>query len=279
MPFSASHELQRTHSQYPRHSPIARGPPCGMVLLAGLVLCATLLPLSMTLNRAAPPHCPDERREVGDESSQLAVLAQLAQRNEELLRDLANTENGSSPTRLAPVRERPPEDAEAAAVASEPVRLPRSGSPSQLWLRMAIMSVGRKDNSEYLLRTLVSILEQLPPHDPLSAHVEVLVVNNQQPPEAHTVLTRARERFGGHARVRFATKRRPEPPLKCPGPGGRSKVSEKVQRQTCDLVAAINAILDARPHATHVMMMEDDWLFCPHGLEALRYFLAKAPQP
>ena len=118
MPFSASHELQRTHSQYPRHSPIARGPPCGMVLLAGLVLCATLLPLSMTLNRAAPPHCPDARREVGDESSQLAVLAQLAQRNEELLRDLANTENGSSPTRLSPVRERPPEDAEAAAVAS-----------------------------------------------------------------------------------------------------------------------------------------------------------------
>ncbi len=247
-----------------------------MVLLAGLVLCATLLPLSMTLNRAAPPHCPDARREVGDESSQLAVLAQLAQRNEELLRDLANTENGSSPTRLSPVRERPPEDAEAAAVASEPVRLPRSGSPPQLWLRMAIMSVGRKDNSEYLLRTLVSILEQLPPHDPLSAHVEVLVVNNQQPPEAHTVLTRARERFGGHARVRFATKRRPEPPLKCPG--GRSKVSEKVQRQTCDLVAAINAILDARPHATHVMMMEDDWLFCPHGLDSLRYFLSKAYQ-
>ena len=24
------------------------------------------------------------------------------------------------------------------------------------------------------------------------------------------------------------------------------------------------------------MMMEDDWLFCPHALESLRYFLSKA---
>ena len=50
----------------------------------------------------------------------------------------------------------------------------------------------------------------------------------------------------------------------------------QVQRQSCDLVAAINAILDVQPAAEHVMMMEDDWLFCPHGLESLRYFLAKA---
>ena len=49
-----------------------------------------------------------------------------------------------------------------------------------------------------------------------------------------------------------------------------------MQRQSCDLVAAINAILDVQPAAEHVMMMEDDWLFCPHGLESLRYFLSKA---
>ena len=51
----------------------------------------------------------------------------------------------------------------------------------------------------------VSILEQLPPHDPLSAHVQVLVVNNQQPPEAHTVLAQAQQRFGSHRSVRFAS--------------------------------------------------------------------------
>ena len=49
-----------------------------------------------------------------------------------------------------------------------------------------------------------------------------------------------------------------------------------MQRQSCDLFAAINAILDVQPAAEHVMMMEDDWLFCPHGLESLRYFLSKA---
>ena len=53
--------------------------------------------------------------------------------------------------------------------------------------------------------TQVSILEQLPPHDPLSAHVQVLVVNNQQPPEAHTVLAQAQQRFGSHRSVRFAS--------------------------------------------------------------------------
>ena len=51
-----------------------------------------------------------------------------------------------------------------------------------------------------------------------------------------------------------------------------------MQRQSCDLVAAINAILDVQPAAEHVMMMEDDWLFCPHGLDSLRYFLSKAYQ-
>ena len=53
--------------------------------------------------------------------------------------------------------------------------------------------------------TQVSILEQLPPHDPLSAHVQVLVVNNQQPPEAHTVFAQAQQRFGSHRSVRFAS--------------------------------------------------------------------------
>lgn len=66
------------------------------------------------------------------------------------------------------------------------------------------------------------------------------------------------------------------------GPEARQKLrlsqasNTQVQRQSCDLVAAINAILDVQPAAEHVMMMEDDWLFCPHGLESLRYFLSKA---
>ena len=111
--------------------------------------------------------------------------------------------------------------------------------------------------------TQVSILEQLPPHDPLSAHVQVLVVNNQQPPEAHTVLAQAQQRFGSHRSVRFASspgcnpvysrlqpcvlqvrfvaKRPPTPPLKCPGrQGGSGAVTASVQRhaQSVTLVTA-----------------------------------------
>ena len=59
-------------------------------------------------------------------------------------------------------------------------------------------------------------------------------------------------------------------------PAGVQVRSDSPYKTVNDLVAAINAILDVQPAAEHVMMMEDDWLFCPHGLESLRYFLSKA---
>ena len=139
-----------------------RGPSRGMLLLGTVVVLGTLLPLSV-LNRA-PTACPDTLIEAGEESAQLAVLAQLAQQNEELLRGLANSDNVSSLTRIVPpVREEEaPSDNLVVAAAvqggtAQPARItPSPYSAPGIWLRMAIMSVGRKDNSEYLLRTLAS---------------------------------------------------------------------------------------------------------------------------
>ena len=129
----------------------------GMLLFGTVVVLGTLLPLSV-LNRAQAA-CPDTLIEASEESAQLAVLAQLAQQNEELLRGLANSDNVSSPTGVVPpVRE---EDNLVVAAAvqgtAQPARItPSPYSAPGIWLRMAIMSVGRKDNSEYLLRTLAS---------------------------------------------------------------------------------------------------------------------------
>ena len=133
-----------------------------MLLFGTVVVLGTLLPLSV-LNRA-PAACPDTLIEASEESAQLAVLAQLAQQNEELLRGLANSDNVSSLTGIVPpVREEEaPSDNLVVAAAvqgstAQPARItPSPYSAPGIWLRMAIMSVGRKDNSEYLLRTLAS---------------------------------------------------------------------------------------------------------------------------
>ena len=133
-----------------------------MLLFGTVVVLGTLLPLSV-LNRAQAA-CPDTLIEASEESAQLAVLAQLAQQNEELLRGLANSDNVSSLTGIVPpVREEEaPSDNLVVAAAvqgstAQPARItPSPYSAPGIWLRMAIMSVGRKDNSEYLLRTLAS---------------------------------------------------------------------------------------------------------------------------
>lgn len=138
----------------------SRSPSRGMLLFGTVVVLGTLLPLSV-LNRT-PTACPDMRIEAGEESAQLAVLAQLAQHNEELLRGLANSDNVSSLTDTAPAVRKEEADNLAVAAAAQgggapPVRTaPIHYSAPGIWLRMAIMSVGRKDNSEYLLRTLAS---------------------------------------------------------------------------------------------------------------------------
>ena len=154
------------------------------------------------------------------------------------------------------------------------------------WLRFAIVSVARKNDADYLLRALHSIVEQLPAQraHPTSASTDVVVVNNHEPAHAHRVFHEAARRFARHAT--FVTKATLSPPLECPA-GNRggirrerrlsaSPVKPSVQQQSCDLVGAMHALLRVQPAAEHVMMLEDDWLLCPHGHRALSYAVDKA---
>ena len=148
-----------------------------------------------------------------------------------------------------------------------------------IWLRFALVSIARRGHTDYLLRALHSIFEQLPadPWHPLHASTDVVVINNHEPPEAHTVFHHAAQLHSD--RATFITKSPPQPPLACPagrGNSGGARPKPQVQRQSCDLVAAFRALMEVRPMSAHVLLLEDDWLLCPHGMAAIQHAMDKA---
>ena len=149
-----------------------------------------------------------------------------------------------------------------------------------VWLRFAIVSIARRNDADYLLRTIHSILEQLPAtaNHPVRASTDMVIVNNNDPPEQHAAFHAASARFAG--RAKFVNKAILDPPLACPGTrrGGSRTATPKpaVQRQSCDLVAAFRALLSVHPAAVHLILLEDDWLLCPHGLLAINHAIDKA---
>lgn len=157
-----------------------------------------------------------------------AALATLVRENTKLVSELlaANATAARSEVPAA-VRARASAPPGAAGLASASSASPGEGigggsvTADTPWLRIALLSVGRSSGAEYLLHTLRALLHCRPalPTDPLRASVEIAVVNNQVPPEEHTVLQRAREIFG--RRVRFITKARGEPSAGCRRQEGR----------------------------------------------------------
>ena len=151
-----------------------------------------------------------------------------------------------------------------------------SDGDRQIWLRFALVSVGRNGNTDYLMRALHSIFEQLPadPRHPLRASTDVVVVNNHEPAEAHEVFHRAARLHSD--RARFIPKATLHPPLQCPGLRRGGGPKPQVQRQTCDLVAAFRALIEVQPVAAHILLLEDDWLLCPNGMAAIQHAVDKA---
>ena len=245
-----------------------------------------------------------------DGSAALEALVLLAQRNAEAIRELtrepginpsvqstldrmlhASSEGGSHTTIKAAEGTLPSSMSDVRSELQQPEgggsgngRNSTAVTPSgDIWLRIAIVSVARKNDADYLLRTLHSIVEELPaqPWHPTRRSTDIVVVNNHEPPEAHKIFRRAERAFAGVAR--FVVKR--------PGGGGarscaqavagsgrrgRSRVKPSVQRQTCDVAAALGALLELTPVAAHVMILEDDWLLCAGGLLASNVALQRA---
>ena len=98
-------------------------------------------------------------------------------------------------------------------------------------------------------------------------------MNNNEPPEQHRVFYDASTRYAG--RARFPDKGGDRSAAGVPLEAA-FKVKPAVQKQSCDLVSAFGALLGVTPRARHVMLLEDDWLLCPHGLRAALYAVDKA---
>jgi hypothetical protein len=154
----------------------------------------------------------------------------------------------------------------ASTTANQPAAVP--------WLRVVIPSVGRNPEKDYLLRTLDTLCSTAPSSmgHPIRSGLEIVAVNNHDPPAAHAVFAQARIIFA--QLVTFIDT--VVPPGGCAQNARLKKVTPKVQKQTCGLVSAIQAVLALRTASEHVLMMEDDWLLCPNGLFALSYFIDKA---
>ena len=249
----------------PRSRPASRGRLFGGFALLILAALSIALPFHLHHGSSSCPQCPPQ---LPSDAVQAQHLLQLAQENIDRLNSLANESwaDAGAASSAAAVAE-PPRVAPTAAALPLATTRPAAASASSLWLRLVLVSVARKGAPDYLVRSLRSIVESLPssPSHPMRAATEVVAMNNNEPPDAHRVFHDAQRELGNLAR--FVVKRPARPALDCPKAG---KLRGAVQKQTCDLVATFETLLQLQPPSEMLLMLEDDWLLCPNGMLALQ---------
>ena len=243
----------------------SRGRLFGGFALLILAALSIALPFHLHHGSSSCPQCPPQ---LPSDAVQAQHLLQLAQENIDRLNSLANESwaDAGAASSAAAVAE-PPRVAPTAAALPLATTRPAAASASSLWLRLVLVSVARKGAPDYLVRSLRSIVESLPssPSHPMRAATEVVAMNNNEPPDAHRVFHDAERELGNLAR--FVVKRPARPALDCPKAG---KLRGAVQKQTCDLVATFETLLQLQPPSEMLLMLEDDWLLCPNGMLALQ---------
>ena len=249
----------------PRSRPASRGRLFGGFALLILAALSIALPFHLHHGSSSCPQCPPQ---LPSDAVQAQHLLQLAQENIDRLNSLANESwaDAGAASSAAAVAE-PPRVAPTAAALPLATTRPAASASSSLWLRLVLVSVARKGAPDYLVRSLRSIVESLPssPSHPMRAATEVVAMNNNEPPDAHRVFHDAERELGNLAR--FVVKRPARPALDCPKAG---KLRGAVQKQTCDLVATFETLLQLQPPSEMLLMLEDDWLLCPNGMLALQ---------
>jgi len=243
----------------------SRGRLFGGFALLILAALSIALPFHLHHHVDSTTNCPPQ---LPSDAVQAQHLLQLAQENIDRLNSLANESwaDAGAASSAAAVAE-PPRVAPTAAALPLATTRPAAASASSLWLRLVLVSVARKGAPDYLVRSLRSIVESLPssPSHPMRAATEVVAMNNNEPPDAHRVFHDAERELGNLAR--FVVKRPARPALDCPKAG---KLRGAVQKQTCDLVATFETLLQLQPPSETLLMLEDDWLLCPNGMLALQ---------
>lgn len=165
------------------------------------------------------------------------------------------------------------------------------------WLVIGIPTIPRKDNIDYLSRTLAALVAELPRlrTDPLFELIRIVVMNNK--PGEHPAFAAARRKYGdsespwaGYFDFVDNVDRNVETPhdalktqkdarrsvIKSGGKPGKPPTS-KVQQQTRDVVQLLKYVHDQH-HPAHYLFMEDDFVACPRTLEALRYAVSRVSE-
>jgi len=146
------------------------------------------------------------------------------------------------------------------------------------WLVIAMPTVPRKSSeaSRYLEESLAAFAAQMPTSsaDPLFDHVVLMVCNNR--PDRHEQFNSLRAKYQATVhRDHFAFVEQsianPEPDKH--DEGNRDRPGWKVRQQTRDVVGMLRK---AQTLGSYVLIQEDDFVLCPHGLRALHYFIDKA---
>lgn len=173
----------------------------------------------------------------------------------------------------------------------EPPQPPPAAVDETKWLVIGIPTVARRNDLDYLLKTLAAMVDQLPldRDDPLYRRVLVHVINmqvNSDPHHRHVVFDQAKGLYGPGSGSPYApyfkfsellaSEVEADPvPGRTPqnDPGTPNVPGFLVRRQTRNIAYVMQRSLRL---AKFYLFLEDDMMLCPQGFHAIEYLLRKA---
>jgi N-Acetylglucosaminyltransferase-IV (GnT-IV) conserved region len=180
-----------------------------------------------------------------------------------VLPGMSSTPSVSTPSASTPLPPLP-------TPAPDPSRGPSPSDSEKPYLLVAIATVMRPGNADYLSETL-SIMEAQfvrDPAHPLYQRIRVLVMNMHDRGQ-HEVFERVKNRFSG---VEFQFVERTDTSSPNEEKHEQGTVPANVQKQTRDLV---HLLRQAAGQSSYLLIIEDDFYTCPHALNTLQYALTK----
>ncbi|XRB19636.1 glycosyl transferase containing protein [Pseudoscourfieldia marina] len=181
-------------------------------------------------------------------------------------------------------------------VSTTPARDAISGTSasadSPVWLAIAIPTVRRKDDADYLTPTLESLLAELPNDeaDVMWGRVVVYVMNCEPAADEHRAFFNTERHivkaYGAKAaaHVRFLATRYEDSTLVDPVKPGTpepddlnnptNRPGKRARKQTLDVLSLMRYIFRG-PKPSYYMFFEDDFKACPHSLRAVHYVIDK----
>lgn len=158
------------------------------------------------------------------------------------------------------------------------------------WLVIGIPTVARRNNEDYLLKSLAAMADQLPldPDDPLYHQILINVINmqaNSDPRRAHVMFEKAKELYGSATSpyasyFRFSELQKnditPDPRSGTNAqsdPGNANVPGYLVRRQTRNIAFVVQRSLHL---GKYYLFLEDDMQLCAQGFLAIQYLLRKA---